>query len=267
MLLKLRCGGTLNYEVYGSQGEWLVFLNGIMMSVPSWKDMTKPVSEHFRLLLVDFRDQGKSSRFSEPYTCDIHVPDLIELFDYLQIERIHMMGVSYGGQVALEFCRNFQDRLKSLSLVTVLPKVTNYLKAMGEGWEIAASLNDGSRFFSLCIPSIYSDIFYENNLEWLLKRQQAFKSTLTEEWFRAFIRLSQSANRFNREDVLPFIRVPTLVLSAERDILTPSRDMKEMAKAIPHSVALEIQGAGHAAFLEKPNAFLTALIGFLKTQA
>ena len=266
VFLELKSGGSLYYEVFGSQGDWIVFLNGIMMSVPSWKDFTGRVSNHFRLLLVDFQDQGRSSKHVESYRCEVHVPDLVELFDHLGIERAHMMGVSYGGQVALEFCREHQHRLRTLELVTVLPKVSNYLVAVGEGWEVAASLNDGARFFSLTIPSIYSDTFYSQRLEWLKNRQKAFRQALTPEWFQAFIRLSQSANQFNCEDVLPTIRIPTLVLCAEKDILTPAKEMKEMAKLIPNATVLEIPDAGHAAFLEKPEAFLTAIIGFTKSR-
>ena len=61
VFLALRDGGSLYYETFGAKGDWIVFLNGIMMSVPSWKDFTGRVSVHFRRLLVDFRDQGQSS--------------------------------------------------------------------------------------------------------------------------------------------------------------------------------------------------------------
>ncbi len=263
VFLELKAGGRLYYDVFGSQGDWVVFLNGIMMSVSSWKDYTGRIAKHFRLLLVDFRDQGQSSKHVEPYTCDVHVPDLIELFDHLGIDRAHMMGVSYGGQVALEFCRENQHRLKTLELVTVLPQVSNYLVAVGEGWEVAASLNDGARFFSLTIPSIYSNTFYSQRLEWLKDRQKAFRHALTPEWFQAFIRLSRSANRFDCRDVLPAIRIPTLILCAEKDILTPAKEMKEMGNLIPEATVLEVPDAGHAAFLEKPEAFLTAVVGFI----
>lgn len=264
LIFQLQDGGTLNYEVHGENGDWLVFLNGIMMSVPSWKDFVQAFRSDFRLLLVDFRDQGASSKRVEEYPCAVQVNDLIELLDHLKIQRIHMMGVSYGGQVALEFCRNHLDRLKTLELVTVLPKVSTYLLAVGEGWETAAALNDGEKFFSLVIPSIYSDSFYEKQLEWLKNRQKTFKKALTAEWFQGFIRLSRSAKAFDCTDVLPNISVPTLVLCAGKDILTPATQMKAMAKQIPASTLLEIPDAGHAAFFEKPKAFITAVAGFIR---
>lgn len=264
MFLDLKDGGKLHYEVHGDSGEWLVILNGIMMSTASWADFVEPFSRNFRLLLVDFRDQGKSSKLEgEKYDCSFHVSDLIELMDHLEIDKINMTGVSYGGQVALEFAKLQPERLKTLQLVTIIPKVNNYLTALGNSWESAAALEDGEEFFKIAIPPIYSDVFYENNFEWLENRQRMFKDALTKPWFDSFIRLSKSAKKFDRTDVLDTINVPTLVLCGEKDIITPAALMKKMAEKIPDSTILIIPETGHAAFLEKPSEFITAITGFV----
>src|SRR6056297_904955 len=264
MILELTNGGTLYYETHGQQGPWVVFLNGIMMSTASWAGLREHISTDYRLLLVDFRDQGKSSKIeNQAYTWKIHVNDLLELLDYLKINQINMLGVSYGGQVALEFTREHQDRLASLLLVNVIPKVTRFLQAISDSWELAANLNSGSDFFTIAIPPIYSDVFYEKQYDWLQKRQELFEKMLTQEWFEGFTRLSKSAKDFDCSDLIHKIKVPTLVLSAEKDILTPAEKMNEMASQIEDAVYLQIPNAGHAAFLEKQKAFLAAVKGFL----
>jgi len=264
MILPLKDGGQLYYETHGESGEWLLFLNGIMMSTPSWATFIPYLKPHYRLLLVDFRDQGKSSSLEGSYSCQKHVPDLLQLLDHLHVPKIHMMGVSYGGQVALEFMRTAPSRVKTLMLVTVIPEVTNFLRAWGDAWDEAAALNDGEKFFQIAIPPIYSESFYEEKRDWLMERQKMFKSLLTPRWFEGFVRLSRSAKEFDCTDVLSRIDVPTLVVCAEKDILTPAPRMKDMARQIPGSTLLEIPDAGHAAFLEKPLAFLTAILGFLQ---
>jgi pimeloyl-ACP methyl ester carboxylesterase len=70
-----------------------------------------------------------------------------------------MVGTSYGGQVALKFAIKHQDRLKTLILPNRLSWIPNQLKAIGEGWEEAAQLYDGAKFFKLAIPWVYSRIF------------------------------------------------------------------------------------------------------------
>lgn len=264
MIHELRNGGKIYYETHGQQGPWVVFLNGIMMSTASWAGIKDYVAQDYRLLLVDFRDQGKSSKIKDmDYTWKLHVNDLLELLDHLNIEKINMLGVSYGGQVALEFTREHQDRLSSLLLVNVIAKVNKFLQAISDSWELAAKLNSGSDFFTVAIPPIYSDVFYEEHYEWLQKRQDIFEDMLTKEWFEGFTRLSKSAKNFDCSDLIDKIKVPTLVLSAEKDILTPPDQMNEMASKINNSVYLQIPNAGHAAFLEKQKAFLTAVKGFL----
>lgn len=264
MNLELTNGGKIYYETYGQQGPWVVFLNGIMMSTASWEGFKESISKDNRLLLMDFRDQGNSSKIeNQDYTWKLHVNDLLELLDHLKIDQIHMLGVSYGGQVALEFTRENQDRLASLLLVNVTPKVTRFLQAISDSWELAAKLNSGSDFFTIAIPPIYSDVFYEEQYDWLQKRQDIFEKMLTKEWFEGFTRLSKSAKDFDCSDLISKIKVPTLVLSAEKDILTPAEKMNEMASQIKDSVYLQIPNAGHAAFYEKQKAFLTAVKGFL----
>ncbi len=263
MRLTLKDGGELYYEVHGGEGPWVTFLNGIMMSTASWAGFLDEMKRDYRLLLMDFRDQGRSSKMSTRYDWKIHVNDLIELFDELSIKTINLLGVSYGGQVGLELTREYQDRLNTLMLVNVTPKVSKYLQAISDSWELAASLGSGRDFFTVAIPSIYSDVFYEQNLDWLKERQEMFEELLTEEWMKGFTRLSKSAKDFDCSDLIEDIHVPTLVLSADRDILTPAGEMKEMAGRIPDSTYLNIPDAGHAAFLEKQREFLSAVKGFL----
>jgi len=264
MMLTLAQGGEIYYETYGQKGPWVGFLNGIMISTASWAGLKEYIASDYRLLLMDFRDQGQSSQLSDvPYTWKIHVNDLLEVLDSLKIDKIHLLGVSYGGQVALEFTREHQDRLASLMLVNVIDKVTKYLQAISDSWELAASLNSGADFFTISIPPIYSDVFYDEQYEWLQKRQEIFEKLLTKEWFEGFTRLSRSAKNFDCSDLIEKIKVPTLVLSAEKDILTPAEQMNKMASKIKNSVYLQIPNAGHAAFLEKQMAFITAVKGFL----
>ncbi|MFP4460658.1 MAG: alpha/beta fold hydrolase [Thermotogota bacterium] len=264
MTLQLSNGGELYYETHGQKGPWVIFLNGIMMNTTSWAGLKEIIAKDYRLLLMDFRDQGKSSKIKDlHYTWKVHVNDLLELLDHLKIDKINMLGVSYGGQVALEFTREHQNRLATLLLVNVISKVNKYLQAISDSWELAAKLNSGSDFFTIAIPPIYSDVFYEEHDEWLKKRQAIFEDMLTKEWFDGFSRLSKSAKNFDCSDLIETIRVPTLVLSAQKDILTPPEQMNDLASKIPNSVYLQIQNAGHAAFLEKQKAFLTAVKGFL----
>jgi len=261
--LNLKDGAKIYYEVHG-EGEPVIFLHGIMMSTLSWLAFIPELSKRFKLILVDFRDQGQSSRMKEEYGQDIHVGDIVSLLDELHIPRVHMMGLSYGGQVALRFALQQQKRIKSFCLFNTPNLVTNHLREIGKAWETAAELNDGARFFQLAVPFIYSEPFYEKNLDFLMERQKMFKSLLTREWFEGFIRLSRSVRDYSiSRDELKTIRVPTLLVGADQDIIISPRSMKDIHENIPNCEFIMIPNAGHGAFLERMNEFLTILIGFV----
>jgi 3-oxoadipate enol-lactonase len=70
---------------------------------------------------------------------------------------------------------------------------------------------------------------------------------------------------FDQRKALADIKVPTLVLSGTKDKNAPAPMMAKMATFIPSSCYVELEGVGHLANLERPNAFNTALDQFLRT--
>jgi pimeloyl-ACP methyl ester carboxylesterase len=260
--LKLKDGAELYYELYG-EGDPIIFLNGIMMSTLSWKDLVPIVSKKFKLILFDFRDQGNSSKMKEQYELDIHVDDLLNLIESLGISKIHMLGLSYGGQVALKFALFHQDRLNTLILPNTTNFISNHLREIGKAWEVAAELNDGEKFFQLAVPFIYSETFYQKRLDVLQKRQEMFKTLLTKEWFEGFMRLSRSTkNYYISPEQLKIIKVPTLLIGAEKDIIAPIKEMMILFENIENCEFVTVPQAGHGAFLEKTNEFVTIVMGF-----
>jgi 3-oxoadipate enol-lactonase len=261
--LNLNDGVKIYYEIHGA-GEPLLFLHGIMMNTMSWLGFIPELSGRFKLILVDFRDQGQSSRMQEQYSQDVHVGDVVRLLDELNLPQVHMMGLSYGGQVALRFALRYQERMRSLSLFNTPNLVTHHLLEIGKAWEAAAELDDGAKFFQLAVPFIYSEPFYETHLDFLMERQKMFKSLLTREWFEGFIRLSRSVkDYFISPEELKTIGVPTLLVGADLDIVVSKPSMKAIHENIPNCEYIMIPNAGHGAFLERMNEFLTILIGFV----
>lgn len=262
-LLDTPDGAHLYYEMHG-EGEPVLFLSGIMMSTLSWASYVPQISKRYQLILLDFRDQGQSTRMQHEYTLDIHIDDVLHLIDSLNLEKVHLLGLSYGGQVALKFAISYPNRLKSLMLLNVNSVLTNHLSEIGKAWETAAELYDGEKFFQLAIPFIYSRSFYERELEMLRERQEMFKTMLTKEWFDAFIRLSHSVRGFRvPADELKKIETPTLLIGAEEDMITPVKLMATMHENIKNAEFVVIPSAGHGAFLERANEYLTLVSGFL----
>lgn len=265
-MLKANVNGVeIHYSLDGHGQETIVFLNGIMMNTMSWNDFV-PVftKEHnYRMLRLDFRDQGFSSTCQEQYDVSIHVDDLKGLFDELGLTKVHLVGVSYGAMVALLFALKYPDYLATLILPNAVAGVTKYLQAASDIWEATAAMHDGELFFKCSMPFIYSDEFYERNWEWLKEREQMFAKILPKEWFDSLIRLSRSSKEFNVFERLGEIKTPTLLIAGTRDIITPIYEMQKIKERIANSKMVIIEGAGHASFYEKMTEFCTAVLGFI----
>lgn len=255
---------NIYYEVYG-EGEPLVILNGIMMSTGSWSAFVDILSANNKLVLVDFIDQGQSDRADEQYSQDFHVECLIELFDKLNLGQVHLLGISYGGEVAQRFALKHQDRLLSLILSNTTSHTNKLLKDIGESWIYAAKTYDGRVFFKSTMPFIYSAEFYEKNIDWLMAREEAFSLSLKPDWYEGFIRLVRSAEDLNITDQIHKIKVPTLIIGSEFDATTPLKYQEEMQKRIPNSKLVVVKGSGHALMYEKPQEFITLVLGFVKS--
>lgn len=256
-------GVEIFYELNGSGSETVVILNGIMMSTTSWYDFVPAYTKNYRLLRVDFRNQGQSQYVDDDFFIDIHVEDLKSLFDKLGIQKIHMVGISYGAEVAMLFAIKHQHMLKSLVLSNTTARVTKHLRAIGDSWDEAAKLYDGERFFKLVMPFIYSSVFYDSNWQWLKDREKAFGKILQKPWFDAYRKLSGSTRCYDILDKIHEIKVPTLCIASDLDVITPVSEVRMIHERIEGSSFLIISDAGHASCYEKKDAFNAAVLGFI----
>lgn len=257
-------GKNIYYEIHG-EGEPLVLLNGIMMSTKSWAPFIDVFSSQVKLVLVDLVDQGKSDKGAGAYSQEFHAEVMAEILPALGCPRVHLLGVSYGGQVALLCALRNPDLLYSLILAGTSSYTSNLLREIGEAWDVAAATYDVPTFFRATMPFIYSKDFYEENLPWLRQREQLFQTVLTPEWFDGFRRALKSTQNFDVRGKLGAIKVPTLLISADQDIITPLSYQEEIRREIPHASWVVIKGAGHAVMYEKPREFSALVLGFLRT--
>ena len=262
MRLDLDDGGYLYFEVHGVRGPWLILLNGAMSSTAAWMPLAPALAQRHRLILVDFRDQGQSSTRAGAYDVGANAQDVLALLDHLRAERVSMMGISYGGLVAMAFARDHAERLSHVILAAVTARPSAHLLATGEAWEALAGRGDARPFLSACNPLVYSRQFYERAGSWLAQRTELAATLITPAWLRAFIRISQSARVFDFTDDLPRITVPTLLVCGTEDALMCPEDVFAMAAHIPVCQTLAIPGAGHGLFVEKPSELITAVLGF-----
>ncbi|MTI46475.1 MAG: alpha/beta hydrolase [Firmicutes bacterium] len=257
-------GKNIYYETYG-EGEPLIILNGIMMSTASWIPFKDVISDEYKLVVFDMVDQGQSDKMDKPYTQDLHVDMLFELIEKLELgEKVHLFGISYGAEVAMKFAIKYQEKLHSLILSNCPYKTTSLLRYIANRWADTFKTYDGIQFYTEVNQHLYAEDFYEKHMGWLEKQAKLFDYILPNEWYDGMIRLLESGDQFDVTNDLHRIKVPTLIISASEDRITPTKYQREIEKKIENSRLIIVEGAAHVLPYEKPYAFLTAILGFLK---
>ncbi|WP_406334747.1 3-oxoadipate enol-lactonase [Streptomyces sp. NBC_00203] len=174
---------------------------------------------------------------------------VLELADYLGIERFAYAGVSLGGAVGLHLAAHHPERVSSLAVVCSSAHFNG-----SKPWEERAALvrreglaalaeNANARWFTpgFTVPRLIED--HRNTDP------------------GAYAACCEALAAFDLRDRLSSISAPTLLIAGREDPATPPAHLREIADAVPGASLTEIAGASHLAPAERPEAVLAALRG------
>jgi 3-oxoadipate enol-lactonase len=258
-----RDGVKIAYEFMGSGDVPLVFLNGIAMSISHWKPVAAALGSSYRCMCHDMRGQTLSSKPAGPYSLELHARDLATLMESTGIPSAHIIGTSYGAEVAMAFALEYPQRVRSLVLIDGVSELDPLLAAVGESW-LAAAGDDPLIFYKTILPWNYSADFIEKNSAMLRAREKSFAS-LPRDWFDGFMEMCKAFLAIDMTSELKRITCPTLVLVGEKDILKPRKFSEIIARQIPEADLKIVPGAGHASVVEQPVAIAREITAFLES--
>jgi len=250
----------LSYRDQG-QGPAIVFLHAFPLDQTMWDEQAAPLVEERRVVTFDWPGFGQSPSTSpDPETSglDSMVAEVIELVDHLGLDQVDLCGLSMGGYAALALYRSFPERVRSLILcdtkATADPPATR--QARQEMAELV--VREGSAaLIPLMVPRLLGASTLRRPADPLPQKiAEMIRRSAAQGVARA---LHAMATRTSTTDLLGSIRVPTLLLVGEEDILSTPAEMREMAAAIPQATLQVIEDAGHLPNLEQPTLFLQAL--------
>lgn len=252
-------GIDLHYQLEGaSEGEVIVFVNGLLTDTSSWAQHLPYFEDDYRLLLYDSRGQGKSHKPEGPYSVNQHAEDLAALLEELDIATAHFVGLSNGGSALLPLAVEHPDKVDSLIVADAYASVDTILEAKIDAWLEAARVSSELRFL-VATPYVWSNTFLEENPDLF----EYFKKEAHKAPQRATINLIEGAKLLELPGKLETISSPALVVVGEEDILTPPEYSRYIASELPRGNLSVIPDAGHASVIEKPEPFCSRVLSFL----
>jgi pimeloyl-ACP methyl ester carboxylesterase len=239
---------------------------GIGYDSSLWMLQQVPVlSTRFRVVLVDNRDAGRSSRAEHRYTIADMADDLAGLLDALEIQRTHLLGLSMGSMIGMEFALRHADRLDRLVLAGPCAAPARSAVDPISTWSwVKANDPTGEAFGGQQLTWLFSSAF--------LRNQEAVQETVAlladnpnPMEPEAYDRQAQAYVQFDALDRLGAIIAPTLVIVGEQDLLTPPWVAQEVAGGIPGArfEVLAGDGSSHVVALERPDDFNRLVTAFL----
>ena len=253
----------INYAVAG-RGDAIVLIHGWAQDLDAWDDQVAAFSPNYRVVRYDLRGFGQSSGFAD-MTADPE--DLRILLDSLGIRRAHVVGLSRGARVALDFAVAFPDRVQTLVL---------------EGCSLLADfqpLPPGPRLFETFaqIGRTYGldslgKFILASPLAWMPPDRAQAREQMHHMWARYsgrdLLDPHGESGRIPeaRMDQLAGIRLPTLIVNGDHEMPILKVVADTLARRIPDARKIVIRDAGHAAHMAQPVPFNKALEEFFGAQ-
>jgi 3-oxoadipate enol-lactonase len=261
MSVKKIRGIHLAYDDLG-QGHPLVFIHGHPFNRSMWDRQVDLFTTNYRLILPDLRGYGDSDITFPRVMLDEMALDIIHLLDELGIDKAIFVGLSMGGQIALDIYRLFPQRCNALVIVDS--------DARGETPESAARrLESAEAILADGMIKHTDDTIHKYIAKASLNNpavyQPLYKMMSTTKPEGAAAAHRGRADRRDHLDILPSITIPALIIVGSEDFFTPLPIARLMSDNIPGAELVCIEGAGHLPNMEAPAAFNVALDSFLRS--
>jgi pimeloyl-ACP methyl ester carboxylesterase len=253
-------GLRIAYERAGD-GPPLVLLHGYVGDGPTtWRRQIERFSNEFTVVAWDAPGAGRSSDPPESFGMAGYADCLAGFIDRLGLGRPHVAGLSFGGALALEFYRRYSAIPMTLILASAYAGWAGSLppdiaeQRLQQALVLADLSSD--EFVGALLPTMFSETTPAESVDEFGASMLAFHPA----GFRAMARASAEDLR----DVLPNIKVPTLLVYGDKDVRAPLSVAEDLHVAIPGSTLGVLPDTGHLCNIEAPEEFNRVVGNFLR---
>ncbi len=231
-------GVKIWYAEFG-RGEPVILLHGGLVNSNYWGLLVPALEKRYRVIVMDSRGHGRSTRNAQPYGYDLMASDVIALMDHLQIRKAAVVGWSDGAILGLDIAIHHPERLTKL-------------------FAFAANSDPSG------VADISKSPVFNAYIARAEKEYQKLSATPTE--YNSFLdqisKMWATQPNFTKEQ-LAAIRTPTWIVDADHDEAIKRENTEFMAAQIPDAGLLLLPEVSHFAFLQDPQQFNEAVLHFM----
>ena len=264
--------GQLYYEVAGT-GKPILFIHAGVADCTMWDDQFNLFSQYYRVIRYDTRGYGKSRSETTEFS---NRQDIIDLLDHLRVDQVCVIGISRGGQIAIDFTLEHPERVSAL--VAVSAGISGFEHHPDNSKQAQHEYELFSRADELWEHKSYDELADLEVHVWADGPSQTVGRASP--GLRDYIRRIVLAN-YTRQDGkttplqlnplaagrLAEIRVPTLVLVGEYDETAALAGADKLEKEIPHARKILIKDTAHMIPMEQSAKFNELVLDFLNLES
>ena len=232
-------GIRLFYATIGS-GPPVVLLHGGLANSDYWGNQVRALAPHHRVILVDSRGHGRSSRSAAPFGYDLMTDDVVALLEQLHIPRADIVGWSDGAIIGIDMALRHPGRVRRVFAFGANTNLSGLNVDVEKNPNFAAFVRRAGEDYRRLSPTPGEFDRFNEQISRMWDSQP--------NWSDAQLRT---------------IRVPVVIADGDHDEGIKLEHTLYMARTIPGAGLLIFPNASHFAFLQDPGLFNTAMLAFL----
>lgn len=256
-------GHRIAYERKG-EGPLVVLLHGYVGDRRVWRRQVDDLSDEFTMVAWDAPGFGGSSDPPDVFRLSNFADCLAAFIDALGLGRPHVVGLSFGGGLALELYRRHPTVPLTLVLAGAYAGWAGSLPAEVVDQRLQQALRLADLSPDKLVEELIPTLFSESAPRELVDEFAASMSEFHPAGLRASSRAFAEADL---RDVLPRIDIPTLLLYGDKDVRAPLNVAQHLHAEIPRSRLVVMEGAGHVSNVDAAEQFTTEVRAFLRSHA
>jgi 3-oxoadipate enol-lactonase len=249
---------SINYQITGS-GPPLVLSHALGCSMTMWDQIVPALADTCTVIRVDTRGHGGSEVVGGSFSLDDLVGDAVRLIDELQFDRVAWIGLSLGGMIGQGIAIEHPARVDRLVLANTVSRLSEDARAMWRERTRIARSGGMAALADLIMTRYFSEEFRRSRGD-VVERFRHDVLSIDAPGYAACCEAIAGLEYHTRLDR---IACPTLAIAGGEDAAATPAMVRDMAGRIPGATMTTIPDAGHLSVVERPEAFLKIVTGFL----
>lgn len=252
------------YESHG-EGEPIVLIAGFSADHTVWNGIIDGLKDAHQVIVLDNRGAGQTDVPKGPYSIEQMASDVIALCDQLGVDKAHFIGNSMGGYIVQTLAYQYPNRVKSViisnSTTSTQCGFHLYVNAQLELMKANAPI----------IPLIKASCSWAFSHQFLIQpgvMDYLIKISLENPYPFSLVGYEGQYAALDNFDSKPWvsnIKVPTLVIGSDEDLIFIEKLIKSLKDQIPHASYYSFENCGHLPFIEYPEQFVNVVLEHIST--